>query len=313
MVQVFVAGTAPDYPGQSHTTITSLLTAIRDTFTASGWSVIADTIATTQDFTVQNVGLKVFLRILFSNDHIYMEGSIDNTFTTVSSQFSCGRAREGDDTRLYMNCNDEQVGIACWSNFYNIMEGSLAGYPNVKYNPTLALDTWWIGQIHSQGWMYAEASVWLYDNTNWNSWNVAHSNETTNLDTFNTYTCAAQGSIDRHTVNIPYQLDNDIDNDRNAGYYWWNGQVNGVDDNGVISPMYWVLGRNDDGGDDGDYGSGETLRAVPVNKKSYYIGYWNDFAVGGASYEQRTIGTDDNTGFIYVSVGGFKFQFMRIA
>lgn len=312
MVQVFVGGTAPDYAGDSHTTIVALLTKIRDTFTTSGWVIVADTIATTNDFTVRDTTSTIFLRISHENDFVYVEGATDISFATLSSKFSCGRAQDGDDTRLYMNVQDHVVGISCWSNFYNEMNIALAGLPDVFYHPTLVRDVWWVGEVSSTGWMYAECAKWAYDDSAWNSWNVAHSNETTDIRTTGTYSYAGQGSIDV-CVGIPYQLDNDVDNDRNSGYFHYNGRENGVDGSSALSPFYWIGGRDDDNGDDGDYGAGDQKRGVNVNKTMFFTGYWENFVRGVASEDQRTIITDTVTGFVYVVGGGFERQGMRIA
>lgn len=313
MAQIFVAGTAPDYAGASHTTIVGLLTAIHDTFVNSGWIIIANTIGSTQDFTVRDSSSKVFLRVSFQSDYIYLEGCRDNTFTTLSSQFSCGRAKDGDDTRLYMNCNDSLVAIGCWSNFYNLQEASFAGYPNTLIDNGNYPDSWLIGNCKSDSFMYAEWSVYPYDSSEWMSLNVAHSNEATDIATTGTFTSFAQGTMDRFTVGIPYNNDGDLDNDKNAGWYYLNGQLNGVDDTASIGAFYIIGGRNDTNGDDGDYGAGETSSGVPVNKKSFLTGYFTDIVVGGASYDQRTILTDTLTGYVYVVPGGKGWQPFRIA
>ena len=311
MVDVRVGGASPDYPGDSHTTIVGLLTKMRDTFIASGWTIIADTIIANNDFTVADSTSTVFLRISHINNSVTMEASNQITFATTSTSFECGKAIDGDDTRLYMQVKDRNVGIGTWSNNLNQMNMALAGYPDVFYHPTLGRDVWWILNPTSTGWMYAECSNWLYDGSEWMSWNVAHSNETTNIRTTNTYTYAGEGFQDI-CVNTPYQLDNDTDNDRNAGYFHFNGRENPLDGSSALAPLYMKIGRNDLNGDDGDYGAGETKRGVNVNKGTWFTGYWTDYARGCASEDQRTILTDQVTGFVYVT-GSFEFQAMRIA
>ncbi len=313
MVQIFVGGTAPDYAGDSHTTILGLLTKIRDTFVSSGWVIINDSLlASNSEFTVRDVGNTIFLRIFHSGNELFIEGGNDVSFTLTSDDFRCGYAVDGDDTRLYMNCQDHVVGISTWSNQLNNQDIALAGYPDVFYHPTLGRDAWWVANVSTIGWMYAQTNNWLYDNSVWMSWNVAHSNEATNIETLGTYTYAGQGCQDI-AIGMPYQLDNDIDNDKNCGYYHFNGRENSLDGSSALSPMYFLFGRNDLNGDDGDYGSGETKRGVPVNKGTPFTGYWNNFVRGCASEDQRTVITDPNTGFVYVVGGGFQKQGMRIA
>ncbi len=313
MPQIFVGGTAPDYAGDSHTTIIGLLTKIRDTFVSSGWTVLNDSgIPTTFDFTVRNPLNTIFLRIFWINNELFIEGALDVTYAVKSSAYRCGLAVEGDDTRLYMNCQEHGVFISAWSNALNLQDVAFAGFPDVFYSSTLGQNSWWIFNCETTGWMYAESNDWIYDGSPWNSWNVAHSNETTNIELVGTYTFAGDGFIDV-TVGYPYQLDADVDNDRNAGYFFYNGRENGLDGSFALAPTYLKFGRNDTNGDDGDYGRGDFVRGVAVNKQMFFTGYWTNLVRGMSSADQRTVVTDPNTGKVYVSGGGFKKLGFRIA
>ena len=231
--------------GISVSTVSALLTNIRDTLTTAGWTVDDSQIAGGRIEAVgvdstDNCWVNFFTQNVAANEFtLHIQGDLDGTGVTLSPDEVTLPFFEGAQARLYLTA-DSAAGCIF---IQNGAAGGKSAHFGFLERLTDSPHSWMVGLLKVwEDRAYMAKDIW---NVDWarmdryfeNSVNASYS------------TGAKQHLWDSYTVAmmpyVNYFTDNDTRYNYNPAYYAWKGAVDMVTGLPILSDYGYLIGRND--------------------------------------------------------------------
>lgn len=312
-----------NYVGETFDTETVLLQNLRDWLQLAGWTIRDDFINESKLLVMQGNAIDnndtCFIEFRSVNEEgvlngkiLQIKGDIDGSGSILSDPINFKFINNSTNI-IYLTADDDSLALFIESNDGSFNNGHF-GFLD-RLDPNSDTFGWMVGRID---WR-VNNSFWAKSYHNGTDWRKV-GDDYWYSDTITSYagraTTPYQGLIDRYTTHFKFIYDNyrNWDDDRsfhnsdnkNIGYYFYNGALNPVNNLPVIGEMFYLEGL----GSQSNYGSNAQGDYLPP--QLYYRGTVKHCVIGLASTVVKTQ-VIDKEGNRYLSVGGKGYQGMRIA